>query len=89
MLFRSVVLLIVEGGSTNRATGGRAVYNATSETVVLTENPVVERPEGVLSGNEIRFDRNTKSLRAVGNVRMKFRPGTLAKTATNAPAGSR
>lgn len=69
------------------ATGDRAVYSIAAETLELTGNPVVQRPEGRLIGDLIVLDRKTGHLWATnrtGRVRMNLKfdalkqPGLLA-----------
>lgn len=75
----NVVLTTVEGGVTNRAVAGMAVYSAVQDSVVLTGDPRVQRPEGELTGQRIVFERSSKKLRAEGGIRMKFKAGSLRK----------
>lgn len=57
-------------GSTARAKGSLAVYHygvqnsATNETVTLTGNPQVESQQGILTGDQIIWDRANNRLRA-------------------------
>lgn len=69
------------------ATGDRAVYTLATETLELTGDPVVQRPEGKLTGDLIVLDRKTGHLWATnrtGRVRMNLKfdalkqPGLLA-----------
>lgn len=74
-----VITALDDKGLTNRAFADKAVYtyevtvSGTNETVVLTgENePRIERPEGVLYGNPIIWDRAQNKLRA-RNQRMIY-----------------
>jgi len=80
----NVVMLIPDKGTTNRATADRAVYTfsinagVTNEMLELTGSPAIERPDGILTGTKITWDRARDTLSA-DNQHMIYR-------GTNAPA---
>jgi lipopolysaccharide export system protein LptA len=71
----NVVILMPDRGGTNRATGDKAVYHfavnagVTNETLELTGTPVVESPQGRITGEIIVWDRVANVIRAT-NQRM-------------------
>jgi len=78
-------------GDAMHATADKAIYHyivengVTNETVTLTGNASVEKPEGTLSGEPIVWDRANNRLTAT-NQKMIYRPGAI--TETNAPAAT-
>jgi lipopolysaccharide transport protein LptA len=67
---------LVEGKRAVRtATGDKAVYEAVTDTVVLTGNPVLETAEGKLFAQRVRLKRTEKHLAAEGAVRMEMKAG--------------
>ena len=74
-----VIVMMDDRGLTNRAFADKAVYtynaseSQTNETVVLSgeTEPHIERPEGILYGNPITWDRAQNKLRAK-NQRMIY-----------------
>ena len=85
-----VIVMLDEKGLTNRAYADRAVYtyeateSITNEVVELSgaEEPRIERPEGVMYGNPIVWDRTRNQLTA-RNQRMIYR-GDLKQAAAGA-----
>jgi len=91
-----VIVVVDEKGLTNRAYADRAVYtyevteSLTNEVVELfgeTEQPHIERPEGVLYGNPITWDRTKNTLRAK-NQRMIHYPASTNQTHAVPPVQS-
>ncbi len=76
-------------GATARATGSLAVYRylvqngATNETVTLTGNPQVESVQGILTGDQVIWDRGNNRLRAT-EPHMIFRKDLNQSIGTNA-----
>ena len=75
-------------GTSARATGSLAVYRylvqngATNETVTLTGNPQVESPQGILTGDQIIWDRANNRLHAT-EQHMIFRQNLNQSIGTN------
>lgn len=82
----SVVILIPEKGTTNRATADKAVYTysvnagVTNEVLELTGSPAIETPQGTMTGTKITWDRARDNISATDS-HMSYRPST------NAPPG--
>ncbi len=76
---RSVV--IVNKKDKSRATGQKAVYNAATDVIELTGNPVLETEQGTLLGEIIEMDRRNNRLSAK-KARMDI---VQPPTKTNAP----
>lgn len=76
----NVIIQIKDEKGMQVATGSKAVFNTTNETVTITGNPVVEMHTGTLYGDqEIIYRRVSNRFEAPGRIRMVAR--------TNAPAG--
>ena len=80
-------VVIIKGDSIH-ATGGRAVYDAATSIVTLTENPQVTQGESQLLADLIRIYVNEDRSEAEGNVRMKVvkEQNTPVPAATSIPA---
>jgi lipopolysaccharide transport protein LptA len=72
-----VVMVNKQDGS--RATGDKAVYTAVNDSIELTGSPKIERPDGDLTADLVTLDRARNSLKARGNVHMKYRPDAAGK----------
>ena len=90
----NVVITIKDTKGLQIVKGARAVYNATNDIVVITGNPIVEMPSGILLGDErIIYSRATEKFEAPGKIRMIARPEGQAAVSdllrgTNAPKSS-
>jgi lipopolysaccharide transport protein LptA len=71
----NVVIVLVDKGTTNRATSAKAVYTysveagRTNEVIELLGSPAIESPQGTLTGDSIVWDRSNDSIKAT-NQRM-------------------
>ncbi len=83
----------MESGEKTHAAGEKAVYtysvtgSKTNEVMVLTGNPVLGRPSGWTTADEIIMDRTANRIRSIHNSVSKGFPSALKKT--NAPAASK
>jgi lipopolysaccharide transport protein LptA len=72
---------IVQGP--NRAQGAKAVYNALTEIVELTGDPVLTMPQGNLRSPVVILDRKNNKLRALGSpgnrVTMELKQDAIGK----------
>jgi len=75
---REVVMISLKDQS--RATGAKAVYNAATDLVELTGNPMLQSPQGKMWADVITLDRGSNKLAGRGNIRMEIRGGAFAKT---------
>lgn len=64
--------VLITKGPQIRATGEKAIYDADSETVVLTENPELQQDGSVLSADRIRIFLSDNRSVAEGTVRVKL-----------------
>ncbi len=64
--------VVVTKGDTIRATGERAVYDAPSSTVTLTENPELQQDGSVLTADVIKIFLKENRSTAEGTVRVKL-----------------
>lgn len=64
--------VLITKGPLIRATGERAIYEAATETVVLTENPELQQDGSILSADRIRIYLNENRSVAEGTVRVKL-----------------
>ena len=76
-------VVIVNKKDKSRATGQKAVYNAATDIIELTGNPVLETEQGTLLGETIEMDRRNNRLSAK-KARMDI---VQPPTKTNAPPG--
>ena len=75
----NVVIQIKDEKGVQVATGSKAVFNTTNETLTITGNPVVEMHTGTLYGDEqVIYSRVSNRFEAPGKIRMVAR--------TNAPS---
>jgi len=73
----SVVIEVADAQGVSRATGGRAVYDAAANVVVITENPVLVNKFGTMTCDRVILDRARNRLHARGNVHIIMPPETL------------
>jgi len=64
----SVEIQITDEQGPSRATGGRAVYDAATDTVELTQNPVLINKLGTLTSDRVVLSRANNRLEARGHV---------------------
>jgi lipopolysaccharide export system protein LptA len=64
--------VLITKGPTVKASGEKAVYDATNATVVLSENPELQQEGSVLSADRIRVFLNDNRSVAEGTVRVKL-----------------
>lgn len=64
--------VLITKGAAIRATGQKAIYEAGSETVVLTENPELQQDGSILSADRIKVFLNENKSLAEGLVRVKL-----------------
>ncbi len=85
----SVVIDLLGEQGPSHATSDKAVYNAATDLVELTGNPVLKTRQGTLTGDVVVLDRGKNRLEARGHVRMLMPPEALKQpgllTATNPP----
>jgi lipopolysaccharide transport protein LptA len=80
-----VVNFVDEKGQKTHATGEKLVYTfavsetTTNETIELQGNPVLETPQGPMTGKAMIYDRTTSKLR-VDQPNAVLRPETAGKT---------
>lgn len=70
MVARSNVVILK--GENTKATSQHAVYEKTSNTVTLTENPLLEQNGSELSADKITVELETNKSTAEGDVRVKL-----------------
>lgn len=64
--------VLITKGPQIRATGERAIYDAATETVVLTENPELQQDGSILSADRIRVYLSENRSVGEGTVRVKL-----------------
>ena len=64
--------VLITKGPEIRATGQRAIYDAATETVVLTENPELQQDGSILSADRIRVYLSENRSVGEGTVRVKL-----------------
>lgn len=64
--------VIIIKGEGIRANGERAIYEKSSETITLTDNPELQQKESVLTADKIRIFLNEDRSLAEGHVRVKM-----------------
>ncbi len=87
----NVVIKVRDDKGAQMATGARAVFNATNDTITITGNPVVEMPSGTLFGDQyVIYNRLTEKFEAPGRIKMVARQGAPLPipgfSSTNSPA---
>ena len=81
-----VLNLVDEKGQKIHGTGDKLIYTfatsaaATNETIELVGHPVLETPQGSMSGDAMVYDRITSKLTVVTNAHGWFRAETGGKT---------
>lgn len=76
--------VLITKGPTIKASGEKAVYDAASATVVLSENPELQQEGSILSADKIRVYLNEDRSVAEGTVRVKL----IQEDKGNAPSTS-
>jgi lipopolysaccharide export system protein LptA len=73
-----VVMLLKKDNS--RATGGKAVYTAATDTVELTQDATVQMPQGLARGQLIVYDRANGKVSIPGKYYVELNLGAFGKT---------
>lgn len=79
----NVVMLVLDKGTTNRATADKAVYifsvkaGVTNEILELTGSPAIETPQVIMTGTKITWDRGRDNIFAE-NQHMIYKSQTNA-----------
>lgn len=74
---QNVVIVNKKDGS--KATGKKAVYQAATDVVELTGDPVLETEQGKLYGDLVVLDRAKNKLRATGHVHMELHSDAMRR----------